>query len=453
MGTLTTKLGYTATAYLVDNYNVVIDKLRAGDSVALCLTGVTRTDVSNTNLLENKVDITSTYLQDNEYVPINGEPDTDHIYMINPGVTPAKEADRTTGVTFNAETGRFDGERKSGTYAAGETITWSLYATNTGDCELINIKMTDTMSKKLKSVLEKDSGAYNFNSGDTLTTANGQPVVATINEDGSVTFDKLQPKDYVKVEYSAVVKQDIKKLNALDNRVDVTAQYLLNGNPTDITGTPDEDEVNVIVPGVAVAKSANKTTGAKYNSKTGLYTGTKKTGTYKIGETVDFTITVTNTLSAKLYNVTVTDKMDKKLASALKGAGFVKEKEIKTADGHTAKVTYDGNEAVIKTLEPGDHVDLHYKGVAKKYLSGKLNNTAHVSAQYKVNDELVDIDGNDDSDCIKLKKPNHAPGTPGNPDSAKTGDYFKFGALLILFLASAGSIAGVFVYRRRRNRF
>ena len=445
LGTLTTKKGYTVTAYLVDNYTVVVDKLTAGDSVALCLTGTTKTDVSNTKLLENNVDITSTYLTDEVYTKIDGEPDKDAIYMINPSTTPAKIADRTTGATFNAATGRFDGEKISGTYAAGETITWTLYATNTGDCQLYNLKLTDTNSDELKEVLEEGSEYYDFSSGDTLTSANGKNVVATINADNSVTFDTLEAHDYVTIKYSAVVKKKIKKSDGLKNKVDLTAQYLLNGTPVDITGTPDEDKVNIIVPGVSVAKKANKTKGAKFNRKTGLYEGEKETGTYKIGETVDFTIIATNTLSTKLYNITITDTMDKKLTKALDKAGFVETKEIETADGNTAKVTYKNGEAVINELEPGDYVKLHFTGVVKQYISGKLNNKVHVTAQYKVNDELVDIDGNNDHDSILIKEP-----PKGTPDHAKTGDSFHFGILIGLLAAAIGGIVSVFIYRKRR---
>lgn len=76
---------------------------------------------------------------------------------IHPDMAVAKLADRTTNpsggaVAFDDDTGRYTEEKIPGTYYNGQTVTFTLTSTNTGDATLYNPYLVDIMSEEIWTV-------------------------------------------------------------------------------------------------------------------------------------------------------------------------------------------------------------------------------------------------------------------------------------------------------------
>ena len=113
------------------------------------------------------------------------------------------------------------------------------------------------------------------------------------------------------------------------------------------------DASNVLMrPAFSVAKIADKTTNEEgkavlFDEKTGRYIEKKQAGIYKAGEMVDYTIRVTNTGNVPLYQIRLTDDMDRK-------GEFSEQTLSKYADMETATFVVP-NSGILKTRE-GDKV-------------------------------------------------------------------------------------------------
>ena len=73
----------------------------------------------------------------------------------------------------------------------------------------------------------------------------------------------------------------------------------------------DNDTVGIGVPDIVVAKKSDKTKNIVLEN--GRYTGKRKYGTYKAGEEIKFTITVSNSGTASARNITIKEEPSKEL--------------------------------------------------------------------------------------------------------------------------------------------
>lgn len=155
------------------------------------------------------------YMTDYDNISIPGEP----------GLKVAKAANKTKGITL--VDGRYQGNRKQGTYQEQETVDYSITVTNTGTADLYHVVVKDIPSEELLNVLDHESVDYK---GDVYLSDNGK----TINgikekEDGiyTMTLDKLEAGDSVELHLTAKLKKDIgeKELKSLKNVVEVNGEY------------------------------------------------------------------------------------------------------------------------------------------------------------------------------------------------------------------------------------
>ena len=169
----------------------------------------------------------------------------------------------------------------------------------------------------------------------------------------------------------------------------------------------DEDYINIPgTPLAKIAKLADKTQGVTLVK--GRYEGQKEEGIYEYGDTVDYTITLTNAGTADLYNLLVDDTLDKKLLSILKSdsititTGQVTTKmgdtiQVRTAekdedigkDSESITKQSESRSVVLDHLKSGDSVAIHLKGIIQSGANRDtgLNNMVHLVAQYKTVNE------------------------------------------------------------------
>ena len=169
----------------------------------------------------------------------------------------------------------------------------------------------------------------------------------------------------------------------------------------------DEDYINIPgTPLAKIAKLADKTQGVTLVK--GRYEGQKEEGIYEYGDTVDYTITLTNAGTADLYNLLVDDTLDKKLLSVLKSdsititTGQVTTKmgdtiQVRTAekdedigkDSESITKQLESRSVVLDHLKSGDSVAIHLKGIIQSGANRDtgLNNMVHLVAQYKTVNE------------------------------------------------------------------
>lgn len=169
----------------------------------------------------------------------------------------------------------------------------------------------------------------------------------------------------------------------------------------------DEDYINIPgTPLAKIAKLADKTQGV--TPVKGRYEGQKEEGIYEYGDTVDYTITLTNAGTADLYNLLVDDTLDKKLLSVLKSdsititTGQVTTKmgdtiQVRTAekdedigkDSESITKQSESRSVVLDHLKSGDSVAIHLKGIIQSGANRDtgLNNMVHLVAQYKTVNE------------------------------------------------------------------
>ena len=169
----------------------------------------------------------------------------------------------------------------------------------------------------------------------------------------------------------------------------------------------DEDYINIPgTPLAKIAKLADKTQGVTLVK--GRYEGQKEEGIYEYGDTVDYTITLTNVGTADLYNLLVDDTLDKKLLSVLKSDSItITTGQVTTKMGDTIQVRTEEKDedigkdsesitkqsesrsVVLDHLKSGDSVAIHLKGIIQSGANRDtgLNNMVHLVAQYKTVNE------------------------------------------------------------------
>ena len=285
-----TKLGKDVSV-VVDKYNeVTIDRLAAGDSVTIDFKVTLKKEaIPVLEKLKNIVKVTGEYVPPVDPDP-NPDPkpipededdtDDDDINVANSKVSVSKLADKTTGVTLVE--GRYQGEKQSGMYYAGDQVIYKIIVRNYGNVTAKNLLVTDTMSEQLKeAVIEAEA---KFVIPDSIKSEKGNPVAISQNSDAQITVDKLAAGDSISIDFIVTLKESgIEALKNLDNLVTVFGDYETPGNPDkpipEDEDDKDNDKIDVFYGYVEIIKTSSYSGKKLEGAVFGIYT--------KDGEKVD----------------------------------------------------------------------------------------------------------------------------------------------------------------------
>ena len=261
--------------------------------------------------------------------------------------------DVENGVIQNAATADIDGdeypdakieiETETGEPSLSVNKTADKAAVKVGDTITYTVEVKNNGAAKLDSVVVSDP----MMTGTITVTYNGVSSTATPveNVDGSYTVSGLEKGEFVTITYTAKAQT----VGQLTNTVTVTSDQI--DEPVQDTTTTTVTEADA--PSMSINKEANKTTA-------------------QVGDTVTYTITVTNTGNVALNNVTVTDTFTGVGTLTFTGYSAVNNGDgtytitIGTlAEGATASITatytvLDGDEDSIisnTAIAKGDQID------------------------------------------------------------------------------------------------
>lgn len=417
-------LGYPVSCSLVgdDGTCMILEKLMSGDSVTVYFEVPIASESANVYRLRNKVSVTASYDNNQDssglkLIPVNTgnlvdeqgnllTEDEDCVHIPGtPEQTVVKIADRTTGCTISH--GILSGTKVPGVYEAGEEVLFSIVVRNAGTSNLKKILVTDILSEELKNVIEEDSATFLMDSEEgKLMTENGESIDARLidatklllcgNSDPVTGEGTLRPGDVVTLSFRVTLKKEISNLYDLENKVIVHSFYYTGEKEEELVPVEDTDQIEVPGnPEARLAKIADHTTGTVLVD--GRYEKEKITGSYKNGEQVVYTITITNTGSADLYDLKIRDVMEERLVSALEkdSAGFqygtyYSEKGDKIESQKSNSGEKENQCCIILDhLKAGDSVDLLLKGKVNEKAGdlSKLENKAYVTAHYRKGNE------------------------------------------------------------------
>ena len=300
---------YTTIAGMMfnDDHHETITKTKDDGSASLVAKdSVVWTDINNNGDVEEIVDYATATLT-SVLVQGGNKPENPD----NPDETPSVKIEKTADKAI---------------YNIGETIVYNIKVTNDGKVVLHNVVVTDSMT-----------GTFDANDK------------ATINGN-KATIAELAVGESVTLTYKVPVPADAKNNDKLRNDVDVTTDEKVT-DEDDVTVTIEVPVIPVDAPSVKIEKTADK-------------------AVYNIGETIVYTIKVTNNGNETLHNVVVTDSM------------------TGTFDTND-KATINGNKATIAELAVGESVTLTYKVPvpADAKNNDKLRNDVDVTTDEKVTDK------------------------------------------------------------------
>lgn len=378
----------------------------------------------------------------------------------------SKLADKTQGVTLVK--GRYEGIKKEGIYEYGDVIDYTVNISNEGTADLYDLVVEDFMDKSLQEIIKP--GTVTIVSGQ-ITTKQGNTVCVERmpekeDEEGKyiVHLDKLKAADSVVLHMKAEVQTGVQAGTHLNNTIHITAQYeTVNDNGKRekiyIIETPemtDNDTVGIGVPDIVVAKKSDKTKNIVLEN--GRYTGKRKYGTYKAGEEIKFTITVSNSGTASARNITIKEEPSKELKKYVQMKGFAHKagSSIRSKKSNTVKVKEIKNKKVfLDKIEAGDSVELIYTAKVKKDIPSIkfLKNEVSLEGKNKDGSDIPITPKMDDYDKVNLKenskpmKKNKDQGTPG----AKTGDNNTIAMYLLVGLLSLSMIFIILYFQKRKK--
>ena len=234
-----------------------------------------------------------------------------------PGFTVAKAADPASGTNV----------------AAGQTITYTVTGSNTGNTTLDPVVLTDDLSKVLDNAALVD--------GSLKATVDGVDATAPTLEGTTLTWTgALEAGKSVVLTYQVKINDGVVGGVLINNKVTGTAKP-----PTgpEITPPPVTTEHPVQVPGFTVAKAADPASGTNVAA----------------GQTITYTVTGANTGNTTLDPVVLTDDLSKVLDNAALVDGSLKA----TVDGvDGAAPTLSGTTLTwTGVLEAGKSVVLTYQ--------------------------------------------------------------------------------------------
>ena len=428
-GYFVTKSGDKVYAQMSTSSNLVLNlhHLAIADSVEMHVKVKLKEAVKDAWKLKNEVRVQAQYDDNGQEddadkphlvdVPVkdlvDGENNSlvvDWDYINIPGIPEEKVikiADRTTGIQI--ENGEItSGSKIPGIYNAKEKVKFSIVVKNSGEAALKRITVKDALSDELKAVSDMESAGFVFDDATVdkdsfyvLTTAKGKKITAKVidkntvilcntGEDGSGT-DRLFADDYITLNYSVNLLPGTANLYDLSNKVYVNGWYFNGNEDEEVPGEDDEDIIEVPgIPEGRTAKLADKTTGVVL--KEGRYdAGAKISGVYENGNEVTYKITVSNTGSANLYDLRLTDVLSKELEEALEkdSVSFI-EQVYTSKDNRKVRTNLEESQKLwMDFLAAGDAVDVYLKGKVRIDVGNlfSLENIVNLTARYKKGDE------------------------------------------------------------------
>ena len=408
-----------------DGQTIGLDQLSPGDSLTVYFEAPVLSSGVNVYHLRNKVVGRAGYDRHDEkpgekLIPVNtkdlvdeqGHSLVEDEDLVNlpgvPGDTVVKKADRTTGCTVDH--GVLQGVKVPGIYNEGEEICFSIHVKNSGTANLKNILVTDLMSSELKQVTEEKTAGFCLKPSEEVQESEGEKRMVFTDQGKKISVRKvsdhqlllgedgdgitgegtLQPGDSVILDYRVKIKKNVANVYHLVNTVIINACYFTGEEEKALPEISDTDEIELPgVPEVRVAKIADRTTGAVLTK--GRYTGEKAAGRYANGNPVVYTITVTNTGSADLYDLKIREKMEERLISALEMDSIQWQGgRYKTKKGNTVLATQKGKKALLlDQLKAGDSVDLLLHGKVSQMAGDlyALENKVYVTGHYRKGNE------------------------------------------------------------------
>ena len=278
------------------------------------------------------------------------------------------------------------------TVVAGQTVTYTLTAKNSGDIDLTNVTLTDDLASVLPYA--------DLASGPTASPNSGN--ISTANNKVTWTGD-LAANQTVTVTYSVKVHSDLDKSDILKNQVTGSATDPNDPRPVPsscVDGTEDGcySTLTPSLPGLTIKKISDPASG----------------GIAPTGSQVTYTLTGENSGNADL-NVTLTDNLSDVLDNA-------------DIDTTSLSATIDGAPAAVPTLQgttltwtglvaAGKTVTVTYKVTVKKeaLVTDTIKNSVTGSAT---------VPGNPDEDVPATCDPCSSTLTPGvgHLNTTKTSD-------------------------------
>ena len=256
-------------------------------------------------------------------------------FVADPGLTVEKEL---TSVTRSEETlTDLDGFVAQ----VGDTLHYTITVTNTG-----NTEQSGTITDKFTVEGNTDAALI----VGTITKPDGCTVTET---DGGWTFGELPATETITISASYKVKPGDKSIR---NSVDVDSN--VPNTPDD--PNKDDDTVDTDVASLTVEKKADRETAF-------------------VGDTITYTITVTNTGDVELTDVEVTDDMMPDTVT------------VKTGDSEATTGTAENGAYTIGTLEADSVVIITYTYTVKAedVEDGKVSNTVTVKSD-DLDDPVID---------------------------------------------------------------
>lgn len=380
---------------------LILDELKAGDSVELHFQAKIKDSIGNGYQLENDVYVEASYyskesengkekikkadssrltdaegnslVKDADYINIPGEP----------LITNTKIADKNTNIQL------------------GDTIDYTITVKNSGSSYLSNIAVTDHMDEVLASIVDSETAGFRLDQDDSaeckLTSSKGRELnVKKIDgnhlllcQNGKLKTgeDCLEPGEYVLLHYYVTIAKPVGNLFDLSNKVYSNAVYYDGQEEKNVRS--EEDEEIIEIPGkplAKIAKLADRTSGVSLLD--GRYDNEKKvSGTYLGGDMVTYKITVTNAGSCNLYLLSVADVISKELEAVLEPdsisfkTGIYQSREGRKVRSRLQK---DGS-LLLDFLALGDSVELLMNAKVKESAGNayKLKNEVFLSAKYR----------------------------------------------------------------------
>ncbi|WP_421076877.1 beta strand repeat-containing protein [Microbacterium sp. IO18] len=236
---------------------------------------------------------------------------------------------------------------------AGQRITYTVEAENTGNTLLDPVRVSDDLSGVL---------AFAEYQGDVATELDGSPVAsgaATITGDDLAWTGALEPGQVLTITYSVIVDADVEGERIANS---VTA----SGTPPG--GLPPVDPPAVTtehpVAGYTVAKSSSPAAGTVVEP----------------GQTIEYTVTGTNTGATVLSPASLSDDLSAVFAHAAYNADVATEIDGAPVAAGAATITGD-DLAWTGTLQPGQTVTITYSVTVEADTSGEiLKNTVSGTA-------------------------------------------------------------------------
>ena len=173
--------------------------------------------------LNNIVTINGSYETEDDDKPILEDEDEDDILIGLPEIKVAKIANKTTDAKL--EDGKYKGNKTAGEYQPEEKVTFTLTTTNSGNVDLKNVILKDTMDERLTSYVTKS--VYDLEVGQELKTNKGETAIVLKIENNVVVLDALDSGDSVDIAYVATLKDKsrFERAEELNNVVTVNADY------------------------------------------------------------------------------------------------------------------------------------------------------------------------------------------------------------------------------------